>query len=360
VSYLYNIKTCLPTHKLSQEDLGKYMSEQYDFNEIEKSRLLLMYKRSGIDFRHSCLPDFNAAEPIKKLFVDGREPGISERMHAFFEYAVPLATQAGMGALKDETPTHLISVSCTGMAAPGLDLMLVEAMQLPLNIHRSSVNFMGCYAYFHALKMADAFCSQHADAKVLIVGIELCTIHFNKIKDPDQIAANLLFGDGAAACLVSAQKPAVNQYFNIDSFYSKIVPQGKSDMAWRIDETGFLMTLSAYIPQLLKSAIHPIITEALQLKNKQIKDIEHWGIHPGGRKILDYLNKELGLTATDLRASYEVLKQVGNLSSVTLLFVLENIINREQYQPNQLCFAAGFGPGLTVETMILNATNHSA
>jgi predicted naringenin-chalcone synthase len=359
VSYLYNLQTKLPRYQISQLELGNYMAEQYDFNEVEKAKLLLMYRRSGIDYRYSCLPDFNMAEPNKEIFINAEEPGVSKRMETYFKYAVPLATDVAKETLGSIKPTHLITVSCTGMAAPGLDLMLVESLQLPLHIHRSSVNFMGCYAYFHALKIAHAFCAAQADANVLIVGVELCTIHFNRAKDTDQIAANLLFGDGAAACLVRAQKPRHEKYFSIDSFYSKIVPQGKSDMAWRIDETGFLMTLSAYIPQLLQSAIKPIIEEALQGNQMHIDQIQHWGIHPGGRKILDYLCAELGLANSKLSASYEVLQSVGNLSSVTILFVLQNILNRPEYKPHQPWFAAGFGPGLTVETLLLNLPKHS-
>ncbi|MCE2740654.1 MAG: type III polyketide synthase [Sphingobacteriales bacterium] len=357
--YLYNIQTSLPKFQIPQIELGQYMAEQYDFSEEEKAKLMLMYKRSGIANRHSCLPDFNLTETNKELFINQDEPSVSKRMETYFKHALPLATEAAFDALQGEKISHLITVSCTGMAAPGLDLMLIDTLHLPLHTHRSSVNFMGCYAYFHALKIADAYCQSDPHARVLIVSVELCTIHFNKAKDTDQIAANLLFADGAAACLVSAQRPNHNAYFSIDSFYSKIVPQGKSDMAWKIHETGFLMTLSAYIPQILQSSIKPIIEEALSIKNSTITNIQHWGIHPGGRKILDYLSAELGLTQTDLRASYAVLNEVGNLSSSTILFVLQNILNRDGYSPNQPCFTAGFGPGLTIETMLLNHATHS-
>lgn len=354
MSYLHNISCELPPFKLSQEKLAEYMVEQYSLSTEEKARLKLMYKRSGISFRHSCLPDFDLNNSNKELYKTSEEPSISERMELYFKYALPLAVTAAKNAMGDVIPTHLISVSCTGMAAPGLDLMLLEELNLPLDTHRSSVNFMGCYAYFHALKMADAFCNSDRKARVLIVGVELCTLHFNRKKDSDQIAANLLFADGASACIVSAEKPTHDAYFSIDSFYSRIVPQGKSDMAWRISEQGFLMTLSAYIPQLLQSNIKSIWDEVLSKNNLQSNSIKHWGIHPGGRKILDYMQTELGLSTEDLSSSYQVLSEVGNLSSVTLLFVLKKILNKDYYSPNQTCFTAGFGPGLTVETMLLN------
>ncbi|MCG9881722.1 MAG: type III polyketide synthase [Bacteroidia bacterium] len=359
MSYLHNISCALPPNKLSQEQLGAYMVEQYNFSEEEKSRLLLMYKRSGIQYRHSCLPYFDLNNPNKELYKTAEEPGISERMELYFKHALPLAIEAAKGALLNQNPTHIISVSCTGMAAPGLDLMLLEELNLAHDTHRSSVNFMGCYAYFHALKMADAFCRADKNAHVLIVGVELCTLHFNRKKDTDQIAANLLFADGAAACIVSAQKPNHTTYFSVDSFYSRVVPQGKQDMAWRISEQGFLMTLSAYIPQLLQSNIKSILQEMLQKNQLQNQAISHWGIHPGGRKILDYIQSELGIQPHDLSSSYQVLSEVGNLSSVTLLFVLKKILEKENYNPNQTCFSAGFGPGLTIETMLLNKPKNS-
>ncbi len=355
MAYLYNLSCKLPEFKLKQTEVGLYMQEQYDFNETEKARLKLMYDRSGIEYRYSCLNDFNINQAEKTLFKAGQEIGVAKRMEVYFEKALLLAQEAAASSIQNEKITHLITVSCTGMAAPGLDLLLLSNLNLPLTTQRSSVNFMGCYALFHALKIADAYCKADKNSVVLIVSVELCTLHFNLTKSTDQIAANLLFGDGAAACLVSAVKPNTNKYFSISSFYSKVIPKGAADMAWKIDDSGFLMTLSAYIPQLIEEGIGDIIEEVLGTAKISQSQIEHWAFHPGGRKILDQIRKEMNLEQSQLSSSYEVLNNVGNLSSATLGFVFNNILQKEDYNPNQVTFAAGFGPGLTVETMLLNA-----
>jgi alkylresorcinol/alkylpyrone synthase len=355
MSYLYNLSCVLPEHKNTQEQLALYMQEQYGFNEEEKKRLRTMYARSGIEYRYSCISDFSEATSSKELFIGDEEPSVSNRMELFFRKGLPILAQAAKQSCDDPNQiTHLITVSCTGMAAPGLDLLLCKELNLPLEINRSSVNFMGCYAFFHALKIADAYCIANPNAHVLVAGIELCTLHFNKINTTDQLAANLLFGDGAAACLVSAQKPSHNKYFEINQFYSAIIPKGEQDMAWRIDEKGFLMTLSAYIPQLIEEGISTIVGKALETSGLSKDNIIHWAFHPGGRKILDKLVSELALENNLPQASYEVLKQVGNLSSVTLVFVLNQLLTQDSYSPKQTTFAAGFGPGLTIETMVLN------
>ncbi|MBC7383465.1 MAG: type III polyketide synthase [Bacteroidia bacterium] len=354
MSYLYNIACCLPDFKMAQRDLATYMSALYSISDKDKDKIRIMYERSGIDYRFSCLPDFDPAAK-NKLFTDTTsEPGMSDRMNIYFKEAVPLAKRTAEQSKKNEVVTHLISVSCTGMAAPGLDLLLVKALGLNPTLERTSVNFMGCYALFHALKMADHICKSTSNAKVLIVSVELCTLHFQKTYSSDQVAANLLFGDGASACIVSAEKPVNEKYFCINRFYSEIIEKGENDMTWRLSETGFLMTLSAYIPALIEAGIGAITKKALQQLKVQQNAIEHWAIHPGGRRILDNIQKELKLPQHALKDSYKVLKEVGNLSSATLLFVLNQIINSENYNPIQPVFAAGFGPGLTVETMLMN------
>jgi predicted naringenin-chalcone synthase len=150
--------------------------------------------------------------------------------------------------------THLITISCTGMSAPGLDLEIMEAMQLSPTLFRTSVNFMGCYAAIHGLKLAKFICDSEPDAQVVLVATELCTLHFQKEYTLENASSSLLFADGAAAVLVS-NNSANSKALAIESFYSQVAFQGKKDMAWEISTTGFLMTLSSYIPQLIESDI---------------------------------------------------------------------------------------------------------
>ncbi len=240
------------------------------------------------------------------------------------------------------------------MAAPGLDVLLVKELGLPANIERTAVNYMGCYALFHAFKLANYICNSTPGSRVLIVSVELCTLHFQKAYSPDQVAANLLFGDGASACIICSDKPLDRPYFSINQFYSELIEKGEKDMAWKISETGFLMTLSAYIPSLIEAGIGAITQKAMDQLSLQKTQVGHWAIHPGGRKILDQIRTELNLEPEDLWASYAALRDTGNLSSATLLFVLKKIISQPGYNENQPVFAAGFGPGLTVETMLMN------
>jgi predicted naringenin-chalcone synthase len=212
---------------------------------------------------------------------------------------------------------------------------------------------MGCYAAIHGLKIADAICRSEKNAKVMIVCTELCTLHFQKEPTIDNIASSLLFGDGAAAVLVT------NSEYNkkglkLDQFYSEVISKGKKDMAWELSSSGFLMTLSGFVPELLEEDFNPLVTKVLEKAHVDRKEIAQWCVHPGGRRILDAIHRSLSFTNGDLKYSYETLKEVGNLSSATILFVLKKIMN-SGLTTGQRVFGAAFGPGLTMETFVANA-----
>jgi predicted naringenin-chalcone synthase len=233
------------------------------------------------------------------------------------------------------------------MSAPGLDLQLVELLDLDKSITRTSVNFMGCYAAIHALKMADAFCSSDPGSMVMVVCTELCTLHFQRESTMDNITSSLLFGDGSAAALVTHNSHKKKGLF-LDHFYSEIIPKGKRDMAWELSSSGFLMTLSGYVPDLIEEDFGDVVDRALARSSGSRKDISHWCIHPGGKRILEAIYKSLGFTNGELQESSEVLRQFGNLSSASILFVLQRMMQKSQKVPGM--FGAAFGPGLTVET----------
>ncbi|MEO6949522.1 MAG: type III polyketide synthase, partial [Ginsengibacter sp.] len=250
--------------------------------------------------------------------------------------------------------THLITVSCTGMSAPGLDLEIMEAMDLPRTIFRTSINFMGCYAAIHAMKLADSFCKSDQHAKVLIVCTELCTLHFQKENSIDNIASSLLFGDGSAAILIVNDDHDLNGV-KMKNFYSEVALKGKNEMSWEISSSGFLMTLSGYVPDLIEQDFAGLLKKALQNAGKEESDISHWCIHPGGKRILDVIEKSTSITEYDMRYSMNVLRDYGNMSSPTILFVLKEILDSIEKDPMQEAniFGAAFGPGLTMETFIL-------
>lgn len=329
-------------------------------DETENRKLRFLYRNSGIGTRYSVIRDYGRPMPEWKFYPQSENlepfPSLEQRMTWFNRHAAPLSVDAIRdcldGKLHVQEITHLITVSCTGMSAPGLDLQVMELMDLPKNTYRTSVNFMGCYAAIHALKMADAICKTDAAAKVVIVCTELCTLHFQREATQDNIASSLLFGDGSAAVLVTGSNE--QHGLEIEKFYGEVVAKGRKDMAWELSSSGFLMTLSSYIPELLQEDFEPLVERALKQAGLQKESIAHWCIHPGGKRILEAIHKSLQLQNGELAASYDVLQRFGNMSSPTILFVLKEIMQSISFkeQGGRKIFAAAFGPGLTMETFI--------
>jgi predicted naringenin-chalcone synthase len=324
-------------------------------SEMEQRKLRFLYHQSGIGQRYSVVPDYSRAVHEWKFYPHSENlepfPSLEQRMALFNKQAPLLSVDAIRdclnGVAHDHEITHLITVSCTGLSAPGLDLQVLELLDLSKSIMRTSVNFMGCYAAIHALKLADAFCKADDGANVLIVCTELCTLHFQRETTMDSIASSLLFGDGAAAVLVTAEESPLPG-LHIENFYSEIIPKGKRDMAWELSSTGFLMTLSGYVPDLIEEDFSAVVDRSLAQCRRSISDVSDWCIHPGGKRILEAIQKSIGITPEQLAPSYGVLRQHGNMSSATILFVLKKLM--QDKASGRTVFGAAFGPGLTVET----------
>ncbi len=335
------------------------MQRIYGLEKDANRKLRALYQQSGITTRYSVVPDYS--RPIGQWqFYPPTEnlepfPSLELRMQWYKAHAAELSLKAIRRCLQGKCEvgkiTHLITVSCTGMSAPGLDLELVEALALPSTVFRTSVNFMGCYAAVHALKLAHALAAGDAAARVLIVCTELCTLHFQQEPSLDNMLSSLLFSDGAAAVLVAADDTA-GEGLRLRSFYSEIVPEGKQAMTWGLSSTGFQMTLTGYVTDLIQADFSSLVGHALEKSGLERQQISDWCIHPGGKKILDAIHKSLSLTNGELHSSYSILQQYGNMSSPTILFVLQRILeNMPHSQPNCI-FGAAFGPGLTMETFI--------
>lgn len=279
-------------------------------------------------------------------------------MLLYKQEALKLSTQAikniqGFDEIKDRI-THLITVTCTGLFAPGLDVELIREFKLNSSINRSSINFMGCNAAVLALKQAHYITHSQVDAIVLVVCTELCTIHFQKRYEDEFLLSNLIFSDGSASAIVSSKPLAINEKYKpikIDSFYSEVIHEGENDMAWQVSETGFIVNLTSNISPLLNQRL-PVIIDKIKTSNKQIK---HWAIHPGGKKILDDFCKAMSIQTDEIQVSYDVLREKGNMSSPTILFVLKELLDKKPIQQNDFVFGAAFGPGLSLETMLLQA-----
>jgi predicted naringenin-chalcone synthase len=363
LSKIISIATSVPQFRHQQEDILHFMQGVYAMPDTEKRKMRFLYHHSGIDIRYSVISDYSRPMSEWKFYPQTENlepfPSLELRMAWYQKHAPLLSVEAIRKCLdhktREEDITHLITVSCTGMSAPGLDLQVMELMDLPNNIYRTSVNFMGCYAAIHALKMGDMICRTEKNAKVLIVCTELCTLHFQRSASIDNIASSLLFADGAAAVLMTSDEhPAKG--IRLDNFYGEVVPKGKKDMAWELSSTGFLMTLSGYVPDLISEDIEPLVQRALQNNNLSQKDITHWCIHPGGRKILETVSSCLKLQPEDLSHSYQVLRHFGNMSSPTILFVLKDMLHQLNYQKPNHIFGLAFGPGLTMETFMASTS----
>ncbi|MEO8412532.1 MAG: type III polyketide synthase [Ginsengibacter sp.] len=363
MSKIVSISTSVPSFRHVQEDILSFMQDVYAMNETDKRKLKYLYHQSAIDTRYSVVPDYSLNADDWQFYpaTENLEPfpNLELRMKWFNNTAPALTVNAVEKCIEDKISkdeiTHLVTISCTGMSAPGLDLQVMEAMDLRANIFRTSVNFMGCYAAIHGLKLAEAFCASDKSAKVLVVCTELCTLHFQKERTIDNIASSLLFGDGAAAVLVTH-----NDYdmpgLRINNFYSEVAFKGKKDMSWELSSSGFLMTLSGYVPELIEQDFNTLLQNSLRHAKCDKDEISHWCIHPGGKRILTSIEKSIGISADDLHHSYNVLKNYGNMSSPTILFVLKEIMDslviKKEKQTN--IFGAAFGPGLTLETFILS------
>lgn len=354
MSYIHSIGTSVPEHAYQQMDLCQFMLKKIPLDKSSQEKLTHFYRSSGIQTRHSVLPDFGEGDQ-NQLFSSPQNASLSKRMNVFHEAVMPLSLEAVQNCIKKQQDyqlkdiTHLIAVSCTGLSAPGLDLMLLRELQLPSTTHRTCVHYMGCYAALHALKQANAICQSNKQAVVLLVCAELCTLHFQQSATMDSLTSSLLFADGSAAVILSSKPSPVK----IQNFYSDVALDGWDDMAWHLSEEGFIMHLKPEVPYRLKEGMKALVTQALKHQKLSLKDIDFWALHPGGRKIVDLVEQELHLTSQAIKGSREVLKHFGNMSSPTVLFVLEYILEKQINAPNQTIFSASFGPGLTMETMTI-------
>ncbi|GAB3512640.1 type III polyketide synthase [Emticicia fontis] len=350
---IVSIGTAVPRYAHKQEDIMRFMLDATNPDEKNRKLLPVLYKRSGIDTRYSVFDDFSLSRGNWHFFGNNcTAPSLEQRMKLFNEEVVALSEKSIRDCIQDtniQEITHLITVTCTGLSAPGLDILLAEKLNLPPHIIRTSVNFMGCYAALHALKIANAFCKAEESAKVLIVCTELCTLHFQKSGDTDSILSSTLFADGSAACLVVGDEKAKG--LGIQQFFSKIALAGQPDMAWKLSSNGFLMTLTNHVPKLIKEEIGGLLQAALTQLNLSIQDINNWAIHPGGKNILEAVENSLSLSSADLATSYEILRNYGNMSSATILFVLKQMMQNPDTKGN--IFTVAFGPGLTIETAML-------
>jgi len=350
-AYINRIATAVPENDV-HDAFVKFAGTLLD----DRSRRLFdrMADRSQIAHRWSSLTP--AANPLGQsvdadgFFTRGHFPSTAERMRRY-EAAAPLLAVRAFDALglggDAARITHVIVTTCTGFSAPGLDLELVERCGLNPSVERTVVGFMGCYAGINALKLSRHIVRSDPSARVLILSLELCTLHLQETAQLEQVLSFLVFGDGAAAVLVTAEA----QGLALDSFHAVLVPETTGLITWHIRELGFDMFLSGQVPGAIGQGLK--LTSGAILQDRKPEDIELWAVHPGGRSVLDAVEGALALPPDALSVSRGVLEQYGNMSSATIMFVLQRLIGTGR--PGAQGCAMAFGPGLTAETMLFHA-----
>src|SRR5579859_295155 len=312
MSYITSIGTANPRHRISQQTLANFMVKAMGLQNEDARKLHAVFRATGIETRHSVIGDYGRSSGFK-FFPDNEFlepfPSTRQRSELFKEQAVALSL-AAINQCLEKVPSldkldinHLIVVSCTGIYAPGLDIDIVKALNLKSSINRTCINFMGCYASFNAMKLADTICSNKKNEKVLIVCTELCSIHFQKENTEDNILANSLFADGSAALLMEAQ-PRRGLNLKPMNFHCDLMAEGEQDMAWAVGNLGFEMKLSVYVPKVIRNGIKKLTQSLLGQITKDLSEVAYFAIHPGGKKILEAIEQELNIDRDSNRYAY--------------------------------------------------------
>jgi predicted naringenin-chalcone synthase len=325
----------------------------------------LMYTQTGISTRHFTLPRAVIDDVLRgtresaSVFLptgqpDDEGPTTGQRMQVYARDAGPLAVRAAgqtleQARLRGADVTHLVTVSCTGFFAPGVDLALIRGLKLPATVERTHVGFMGCHGALNGLRVANAFASADPSAVVLLCAVELTCLHYHYGWDPQRIVANAIFADGAAA-VVGGGSPEPGDW-SVRASGSCVVPGTADAMTWTVGDHGFEMTLSKKVPQLIAQNLRPWLAGWLEKHGLTVEKVASWAIHPGGPRILEAAEEGLGLTREATADSRAVFAEHGNMSSPTVLFVLERMRRRRAPLP---CVALGFGPGLVVEASLFD------
>ncbi len=361
---LIDIVTASPPYKVHQskatEELKKRMADRPAIARMIDAAST----HSGIDTRYFVVPDgIDSSE--EKFYSKGDNyirPSTKLRMTEYEKWSKELTTEAAQKLLfiNEMNPAkinRLITVSCTGFFAPGLDYHLINSLNLPRNVKRTHIGFMGCAASlvgFNSVLEAMNNVSDEEETNTLLVSVELCSLHLQTEPTKDNILANMIFADGAAAALFSNSASLKSKtQFKIISTKSILFDNSAEFMGWKIGDFGFEMMLSTELPKIILERAVPALKEILNDFGIRKEEINHWALHPGGRAILDSLHKGLELADEEMKPSRDVLKNFGNISSASILFVLKEILQTRTIKQNDLCCAVAFGPGLTMEVALL-------
>lgn len=353
---ILGLGTAVPPHIYPQEAAAEKMIEVLSLEENNSKSIRQLYKNSAIHKRHAVLDDFQHEKGRWTFW--GKDfpktvPGMSARNDIYKREAPKLAYEAARKAIKQwgrdpQFITHIIFISCTGLVAPGIEFHLMQQLNLSPSTNRLGINFMGCFGAFKGFSVAQAFAKENPSNRVLVVCTELCSLHLQADLDPDTIVANSLFSDGASAAIIGTQPLECEKpLWEIARSHSLGVEKSLDKMAWEASDRGFLIKLSHTVPVYLGRTIKTFVEHLTPLSPQDCD----WAIHPGGKSIIQAIEKALKLEREQTVSSWKVLAEYGNMSSATFLFVLDELSRQE----NQKKWAVGlaFGPGLSIEGVLL-------
>ncbi len=355
---ILSIATLPGTHSVSIDRMAEIYDEMYSEKTMVK-KMKALIRAGPVQQKHSFLSDFSPFTETPALYQSfSAMPSTAERMQVYKQLAFGIAEKACRLAIQKSTSTiaeitHLITFSCTGLYAPGLEFDLCEGLHLNPVVKKFTVNFMGCHAALHGLRLAHMIIEGSPQAKVLLVGLEICSLHLTDNKSDDNILANYLFSDGCAACVLGSKHEGVGME-TLD-FQSTSFPGSKGLMGWNIGNQGFEMKLNRKLPSLLKKGLNGELRNTFQQFRRDKSEVGEFAIHPGGKNILTAFEESLGIPPEKLQNSRDTLALYGNMSSVTILFVLERILtnNLPIHKNTNLIYAAALGPGISLESAII-------
>ena len=360
---LLSIATSLPEHSAPQATTAHFMRNvaaavlEVDHDNPMLAKLERFYQKSGIGRRYSVIPDYVKENPEDFEFY-GRSwtldpfPTTAERMALYERHSVPLAARAAREAMSKAgvgpgEVTHLIFTTCTGFFAPGPDVLLARHLELSPTVQRLQIGFMGCYAGFNGMRQAAAIVGANPEAVVLQVCLELCSLHYQREPDLNSIVANCLFADGCAAAIWAGEASGHQAQARLLGSCCAVDGDSLDEMSWHIGDHGFKMGLSADVPKTIERELPAFVDTLLGGEDLQQGEVSHWAIHPGGRAILEAAQSALGLSEEAIAIPRSVLHDYGNMSSATIFFVLERLLEVAKF--GEQIVALGFGPGLTLE-----------
>lgn len=357
---ILGLGTAVPENQNSQSDVLA-MSERLVCEDERQQRLSrMLFRKSGVETRHGVV-SVEAGDDWKSRedpLSPGMGPRTAERMEIYEEHALPLARQAAESALRDanvraDEITHLVTVSCTGFAAPGVDVGLIQALGLNPTTQRIHVGFMGCHGAINGLRAVQGLTGADPNAKVLMCAVELCCLHFRMAWDDDGIIGNALFADGAAALVAVGQNDERPEVWGLTGTGCCLIPDSTDAMGWNIGNYGFDMKLTAGVATAIETSLRPWIESWLASLQTSLDQVGSWAVHPGGPRIIDTVESVLDLPESNGRFSREILRTHGNMSSPTVLFVLNSMRKAAASGPTVLL---GFGPGLMAEAALVTTS----